>query len=48
MVERLDSNATLEIVDDVVIRNVGDGGSCVKEALDVGSDGFALLLFAHR
>ena len=47
MVERLDSNATLEVVDDVVVHDVGDGGSCVEEALDVGSDGFALLLLAH-
>ena len=47
-VERLDSNATLEVVDDIVVRDVGDGGSCVEEALDVGSDGFALLLLAHR
>ena len=48
MVERLDSNATLEVVDDIVIRDVRDGGSCIEEALDVGSDGFALLLLAHR
>ena len=47
-VERLDSDATLEVVDDVVVCNVGDGGSCIEEALDVGSDGFALLLLAHR
>ena len=48
MVEGLDSNATLEVVDDVVVGYVGDGGSYVEEALDVGSDGFALLLLAHR
>ena len=47
-VERLDSNATLEVVDDVVVRDVGDGGSRVEEALGVGSDGFSLLLLAHR
>jgi len=47
VVERLDSNATIEVVDDVIVRDVGDGGSCVEEALDVGSDGFALLLLAH-
>ena len=38
MVERLDSNATMEVVDDVVVRDVEDGGSCVEEVLDVGSD----------
>ena len=47
-VERLDSNATLEVVDDIVVRDVGDGGSRVEEALGVGSDGFTLLLFEHR
>ena len=47
-VERLDSNATLEVVDDVVVRDIGDGGSCVKEALDIGYDGFTLLFLAHR
>ena len=44
----MDSNATLEVIDDVIIYDVGGGGSCVEEALDVGSDGFALLLFTHR
>ena len=48
MVEGLDSNATLEVVDDVVVHDIRDGGSCIEEALDVGSDGFALLLLAHR
>ena len=47
MVERLDSNATLEIVDDIVVGDIGDGGSCVEEALDVGPDRLALLLLAH-
>ena len=37
----------MEVVDDVVVGNIGDGGSCVKKALDVGPDGFALLLLAH-
>ena len=46
-VEGLDSNATLEVVDDIVVGDVGDGGSCVEEALDVGSDRLALLLFAR-
>jgi len=47
MVERLDCNAVVEVVDDVLVSNVGDGGSCVQEALDIGSDSFTLLLFAH-
>ena len=34
-VERLDSNATLEVADDVVVHDIGDGGSRVEEALDV-------------
>ena len=37
-IQRLDSDAVLEVVDDVVVGNVGDDGSCVEEALDVGSD----------
>jgi len=47
MVQRLDGDAALEVVDDVVGGDVGDGGSCVEEALDVGSDRFALLLLVH-
>jgi len=47
-VERLDGNAALEVVDDIVVYDVEDGGSCIKEAFDVGSNGFALLLLAHR
>ena len=47
MVQRLNGNAALEVVDDVVIGDIGDGGSCVEEALDVGPDGFALLLLAN-
>ena len=43
-VDGLDSNATLKVVDDVVVRNVGDCGSCVEEALDVGSNGFTVFL----
>ena len=46
-VKGLDSNATPEVVDDIFVRDVGDGSSCVEEVLDVGSDGFALLLLAH-
>jgi len=46
-VQGLDGDAALEVVDDVVIGDVGDGGSCVEEALDVGYDRLALLLFAH-
>ena len=38
---------SLEVVDDVVVLDIGDGGSCVEEALDVGSDGFAWLLLAY-
>jgi len=41
-VQGLDGDAALEVVGDV-----GDSGSCVEEALDVGSDRLALLLFAH-
>ena len=37
----------MEAVDDIVIRNVGDGGMCVEESLDVGPQGFAMLLFAQ-
>jgi len=47
-VQGLDGDAAMEVVDDVVIGDVGDGGSCVEEALDVGYDRLALLLFAHR
>ena len=46
-VEGLDGDAALEVVDDVVVGDVGDGGSCVEEVLDVGSDRLTLLLFAH-
>ena len=46
-VQRLVGDAALEVVDDVVIGDIGDGGSCVEEALDVGSDRLALLLLAH-
>ena len=46
-VQGLDGDAALEVVDDVVIGDVGNSGSCVEEALDVGSDRLALLLFAH-
>ena len=46
-VERLDSNATLDVVDDIIVRDIGDGGFCVEKVLDVGSDVFPLLLFAH-
>jgi hypothetical protein len=44
----LDGNAALEVVDDVIICDIEDGGSCVEESFDVGSDGSALLLLAHR
>ena len=37
-VQRLDGDAALEVVDDVVVGDVGDSGSCVEEVLDVGSD----------
>ena len=47
MVQRLDGDAALEVVDDVVGSDIGDGGSCVKEALDVGFDRLALLLLDH-
>ena len=36
-IQRLDGDAALEVVDDVVIGDVGDGGSCVEEAFDLGS-----------
>ena len=48
MVQRLDGDATLEVVDDVVVGDVGDGGSCVEEALGVGSDRLALLLLSSH
>jgi hypothetical protein len=41
-VQRLDGDAALEVVNDVVIGDVGDGGSCVEEALDVGPDRVSL------
>ena len=47
MVQRLDGDAALEVVDDVGGSDVGDGGSCVEEAFDVGPDRLALLLLAH-
>ena len=47
MVQRLNGDAALEVVDDIVVGDVGDGGSCVEEALDVGSDRLALLLLDH-
>ena len=34
-VQRLDGDAALELVDDVIVDDIGDGGSCVEEALDV-------------
>ena len=37
----------MEIVDDILVGDIGDGRPCVEEALDVGPDGFARLLFAH-
>ena len=46
-VQGLDGDAALEVVDDVVVGDVGDSRSCVKEALDVGSDRLALLLLDH-
>ena len=47
-VQRLDGDAAMEVVDDVIVGDVGDSGSCVEEALDVGSDRFGLFLLAHR
>ena len=46
-VQRLDGDAALEVVDDVVVGDIGDSGSCVEEALDVGSDRLTLLLLDH-
>jgi hypothetical protein len=40
-------DAALEVVDDIIIGDIGDGGSCVEEALDIGPDRLALLLLAH-
>ena len=37
----------MEAVDDVVGGDVGDGGACVEEPLDVRPQGLATLLFAH-
>ena len=46
-VQILDGDAALEVVDDVVVGDVGDGSSCVEELLDIGSDRLTLLLLAH-
>ena len=43
-VQGLDGDTAMEVVDDVVGGDVGDGSSCVEEALDIGSDRLALLL----
>ena len=43
-VQRLDGDDALEVVDDVIVGDVGDGGFCVKKMLDVGSDRLALRL----
>ena len=44
---RLCCEAIVEVVDDVLVGDVGDGCPCIEEALDVGSDRLALLLLAH-
>ena len=46
-VQGLDSDAALEVVDDIVVGDVGDAGSCVEKALDVAPDRLALLLLDH-
>ena len=46
-VQRLNGDVALEVVDQVVVGDIGDGGSCVEEALDIGSDRLALLLLDH-
>lgn len=38
--------AVLEEVDDIIVRDLCDGGACLKEAAGVGPQGLVLLLFA--
>ena len=40
-------DAVVEVVDDVLVGDVGDGSPHVEEAFDVGPQGLAGLLFAH-
>ena len=37
----------MKAVDNIVICNVGDGGTCVEEALNVRPQGLAALLFTQ-
>jgi hypothetical protein len=46
-VKGLGGDAIVEVVDDVLVEDVGDGGPCVEEAIDIGPQGLAWLLFAH-
>ena len=46
-VRGLSFKAVVEVVDDVLVRDVGDGGPLIEEALNIRPQGLARLLLAH-
>jgi hypothetical protein len=46
--ESLVDDAVVEAVDNILLRDVGDGGACVEEAAGVGSQELVTFLFALR